>query len=73
MCQAEDVLVSCYYLNKKLEFFGIPSAQVSDAQYDSHGFQLLLWVSRAEAGALVSSFVILCVCFCGLVLSCRLT
>ena len=32
MCQAEDVLVSCYYLNKKLEFFGIPLAQVSDVQ-----------------------------------------
>ncbi|KAG0564611.1 hypothetical protein KC19_8G125200 [Ceratodon purpureus] len=26
--EAEDVLVSCYYLNKKLEFFGIPSAQM---------------------------------------------
>lgn len=26
--EAEDVLVSCYYLNKKLEFFAIPSAQM---------------------------------------------
>lgn len=33
MCQAEDVLVSCYYLNKKLEFFGIPSAQVGDVEW----------------------------------------
>lgn len=28
MCQAGDVLVSCYYVNQNLEFYGIPSAQV---------------------------------------------
>lgn len=46
--QAEDVLVSCYYLNKKLEFFAIPSAQVGGIQIAELG----PWVSIMEPGVL---------------------
>lgn len=55
MCQAEDVLVSCYYLNQKLEFFGIPSAQVSGIQIAKLG----AWVSIMESGANLGNLYLL--------------
>jgi len=47
--------VSCYYLNQKLEFFGIASAQVGGIQIA----KLELWVPRMESEDLFPSLFII--------------